>query len=294
MPNFGQESIPFGYRPVLALVAAILLAMTALAAYACSTIVQFSLPVSPVLSAFAILVPLLNLPFLAKIFPYLSAHRNPNTLTLTQKQQQSISRNPRLTLSTTLLLILDAVLITLASTHIPSSSLSCNLGQRWAQLFQSHDARAIRTIQDALECCGFNTPKDRAYPFPAKHVGPDACMNTYGRDKACGGAWMGKEKQATGIMVAVGGVLAIFKILAVLWAYYQEVRAERRWFMTQHVDPEERPAEDARRRIEEVPEEVHADSNGDHPTDRSMLLPAAVRGTPWGEEGTAEHEDTLI
>lgn len=95
-------------------------------------------------------------------------------------------------------------------------------------------------------------------------------------------------------MVAVGGVVAIFKILAFLWAYYQEVRAERRGFVDEQVETGERRAEEARRRIEDITDDAHGETNGDHPTERSMLLPAAVRGSPWGEEGTAEREDTLI
>ncbi len=80
-----------------------------------------------------------------------------------------------------------------------------------------------------------------------------------------------------------------------MWAYYQEVRAESRGFIGEERENENGLAEEARRRIEDVTEEARRDTNGDRPTEQSLLLPAATRGTPRGEEGNVEHEsDSLI
>jgi hypothetical protein len=40
---------------------------------------------------------------------------------------------------------------------------SCLLSQKWLSFWKSHDAAAIRAIQDALTCCGFRSTSDMAW-----------------------------------------------------------------------------------------------------------------------------------
>ena len=75
----------------------------------------------------------------------------------------------------TLLFILDTLLITLASSQLPAATLLCSLETQWRSRFQSKDARAIRSIQDRLNCCGLRSARDEAWPFPDRDHGADAC-----------------------------------------------------------------------------------------------------------------------
>lgn len=71
------------------------------------------------------------------------------------------------------------VLATLLFSYIPSSDArDCLLSTLWQRIFSSHDAQTIRRIQDAFNCCGFNTVRDRAWPFPNHERRADArrCM----------------------------------------------------------------------------------------------------------------------
>lgn len=71
-------------------------------------------------------------------------------------------------------------------------------------MFRHRDSQAIRAIQDALECCGFNSVKDRAYPFGQ----PSTCAETYGRSESCRDKWKGVMQTSAGVdfgvVIAVG------------------------------------------------------------------------------------------
>ncbi|KAI9870044.1 MAG: hypothetical protein M1830_004753, partial [Pleopsidium flavum] len=105
----------------------------------------------------------------------------------------------------TLLTILDTILLTLAATYLsPRGLLSCALESRWRALFETHDARDIRRIQDALECCGFRSTVDKAWPFPDGEHAADACVVRYGRGRRCLEGWEGQGRGLLGVMVLVG------------------------------------------------------------------------------------------
>ena len=55
----------------------------------------------------------------------------------------------------------------------------CHTELQWKHWFQAKDER-IRSIQDQLHCCGFNSMVDRAWPFPARGVNADECQRTSG------------------------------------------------------------------------------------------------------------------
>ncbi|KAG5980797.1 hypothetical protein E4U54_006730, partial [Claviceps lovelessii] len=82
------------------------------------------------------------------------------------------------------------VLATLLFSHVvPSAVRTCLLSTIWQRLFRTHDADAIRRIQDEFHCCGFNTVRDRAWPFP-DHKSAERCAETYGRVVPCARPWM--------------------------------------------------------------------------------------------------------
>jgi hypothetical protein len=106
--------------------------------------------------------------------------------------------------------LLDAVLITLASTLLQPSLLTCQLERRWRTLFQRHNANAIRGIQDALDCCGLRTPLDQPWPFPDHH-GATACRENFGRERSCEARWRGREVEVLAIWIVVGGLGLVIK-----------------------------------------------------------------------------------
>jgi hypothetical protein len=110
-----------------------------------------------------------------------------------------------------LLFIYETVVVTLAGTYIaPVDNLRCGLDDRWQDLFRKHNGKAIRRIQDAFECCGLHSTLDKAFPFPSKDVGVDACKKAFGRDVSCFASWREEER-------IVAGLLLLVVLLVVLW-----------------------------------------------------------------------------
>lgn len=102
--------------------------------------------------------------------------------------------------------LLTVVLGTLLATNLPASPGTCLLGERWQTLYSTHDAGAIRAIQDELGCCGLNSLVDRAWPFPTGGR-PSTCAAAFGRTEACTRPWGRRMRAAAG--VDVGGVLVV-------------------------------------------------------------------------------------
>jgi hypothetical protein len=118
----------------------------------------------------------------------------------TEKKRRSLT--PLLTVF--LLTIFETALGSLSATYIgPPSSLECGLSDRWLSLFRSKSAVRIKAIQDAFECCGLRSPVDRAWPFPAKGVGADACRVRFDRDQSCLGPWREEEQEMAGVLLLV-------------------------------------------------------------------------------------------
>lgn len=175
--------------------------MTAIAAYALHTIVQFSLPIPILLGALTLALPLIS-GLSLEILTQVQVHQ-------TQKAGTPGSRYYSLTVA--ILLIYETAVATLSGTYIgPPGTLSCGLDERWRYLFQGKHADSIRRIQDAFECCGLHSPRDKAYPFPSHDVGVDACQRRYDRTKSCFADWKAEEQLVAGLML-----LAVF--LVFLW-----------------------------------------------------------------------------
>ncbi|KAL1989269.1 hypothetical protein VTN96DRAFT_31 [Rasamsonia emersonii] len=103
-----------------------------------------------------------------------------------------------------------AVIATLAASYIfPSGSTAdtCHLEETWQSYFRAKNADAIRTIQDALRCCGLRSIHDRAWPFKDATHGDDACAVQLGYRQSCLDPWSEVEK-STAWMVFVAAALA--------------------------------------------------------------------------------------
>ena len=112
----------------------------------------------------------------------------------------------------TVLFILDTVLITLASTALSGTTLTCKLESRWQQLFIAKDGGTIQAIQDSLKCCGFRTVRDKAWPFPEKGVGAEACVKRFGWQNSCEGIWTAEGRSMLRMMIGVGVGLVAIKV----------------------------------------------------------------------------------
>lgn len=165
--------------------------------------VNLSLPLSAALTFVTILLPLF-----AAANAYLVPHL---TRTSASKPAGSTSlhlllRSPRfLQVLQVLQGIVTTVLATLyAQELVPGETRGCELATRWQHLFRAKDALAIKTIQDALECCGFRSVRDMAWPFPPTEV---QCAARFDRHMACRGAWTGALQTSAGVNFGV--VLAV-------------------------------------------------------------------------------------
>lgn len=110
------------------------------------------------------------------------------------------------------LTVYETVVATLSVAHvIPSGTLACQLSNRWQTLFEGHNADAIRRIQDAHHCCGFQTARHMAWPFPDNH-GANACRNMYHRETSCLGSWRHDQQIYAGLILLVAVASFLIKV----------------------------------------------------------------------------------
>jgi hypothetical protein len=117
------------------------------------------------------------------------------------------------------LLVYEAAIATLAGVHIgPPRSLTCPLRERWEQMFRNKDEDSIRRIQDAFSCCGFNSPRDMAFPFPDNNnaQGSEACMIRYDRNTACVDSWREQERKVAIMLLVVPIAVFLWKVVILL------------------------------------------------------------------------------
>lgn len=167
--------------------------------YAYSQIRFLYLPIPQALGLFTVVLPLIT------------GISTQGVHTLTRRS--SSNRNYQLTIPLFaligFLLIYDTIIVTLSLTYVlPPSSLICGLKDRWQDLYGHKNKDAIKTIQDAYNCCGFLTVKDRAWPFG----NPSVCGETFGRSNSCMKAWRKAEQTNAGLFALVTVVVFIIKV----------------------------------------------------------------------------------
>ena len=105
--------------------------------------------------------------------------------------------------------LVTAVLATLLFQGvIHTQALDCSLENRWMARFRAHDGSRIRMIQDTLNCCGFNSVRDRAFPFGQ----PSTCPETYGRTVACRDAFRGSMQLNSGLDLMVVLTVGVMQV----------------------------------------------------------------------------------
>lgn len=111
------------------------------------------------------------------------------------------------------LFIYETVIATLAFTHmVPPDDLTCLLERNWSQLYSNKDEGAIKRIQETHQCCGFNTVKTKAWPFPDKNHSADACAKLFNRQKSCLGDWRQDEQIFAGLLLFVALMTFALKV----------------------------------------------------------------------------------
>ena len=147
--------------------------------FASAKIAKLSLPIPMVMSIISL------------IFPFLASALAPLVGKFIQTRQFGFSVH---TVSAYLFSLLPVILIALSFVYgVPTPLLSCSLENQWSHLFQIKDERAVRAIQDTLRCCGLNSMRDRAWPFPSDGVGAEACERTQGWNVRCVDRWRRQE-----------------------------------------------------------------------------------------------------
>lgn len=110
-------------------------------------------------------------------------------------------------------LIYETIVATLALTYIlPPSTLQCGLETKWTQLFRVKDGVAIRAIQDAFNCCGLNSVRDKSWPFTQ----PATCADTFHRSQSCVAEWRKAEQVNASLLLLVALTVFIIKVRDVL------------------------------------------------------------------------------
>ena len=176
-------------RTALGLTGALVLGLAAIifAAVAMARVNELSLPLPASLPALNLLIPIVT----AIAWP--SARK---TVRSVQKHALRLAL-PYLASASTfapfILLILSLVY------SIPSDIQSCAADQHWLRMFEDKDSRSIRSIQARLQCCGFNSMHDRAWPFPSHDADARTCERTQGYTIACGTTWRQEESLAAAL-----------------------------------------------------------------------------------------------
>ncbi|KAI1084065.1 hypothetical protein F5B20DRAFT_526598 [Whalleya microplaca] len=102
--------------------------------------------------------------------------------------------------------ILTVILATLSfEGFIPGQNLNCNMEGNWQRLWHLHDNRAIERIQDAFNCCGFNSVKDRDFPS-------GQCVEVYRRHEPCVEPWRASMQRNAGFEFAVALAVGILQL----------------------------------------------------------------------------------
>lgn len=184
-----------------------LLALTILGAYALHSTRLYTLPIPSLLTALTV-----ALPPLAGI-----ALETTISLNSQLAAKNKLSRSNAFLWVIAVLLVYETVVVTLAGTHLyPGTSgggWKCGLEAVWQRLYSAHDESPIRVIQDAFECCGLNSVRDRAYPFQNRNGhGAEACLVRFERTQRCLDPWRAEERKVAVMLLVVPIAVFVWKV----------------------------------------------------------------------------------
>lgn len=147
-----------------------------------------------------------SMPALNILLPFLAATAVPLSRRLTQQVKGPLLRLLSSYLASTSMLAPFTLFVLSLVYALPSTLRSCAADQQWQRMFQNKDVSGIRTIQARLQCCGFNSMHDRAWPFPSRDTDARTCERTLGYIMACGIVWRQEETFAA-VLSAIASLL---------------------------------------------------------------------------------------
>ncbi|KAH7016108.1 uncharacterized protein B0I36DRAFT_336713 [Microdochium trichocladiopsis] len=185
----------------------VVVGLTAVAIYVQVTASYLSLPIPQPTSILVIL-----LPWIAAAINFCT--RITNTTTNKRLSRPHAARAPIIRLARAALPmlqvfqgILTVVLATLLSqTMTQNATTGCLAQGAWQGMWSAHDRRGIERIQDAFDCCGLNSVKDRAWPRDG------TCSSLYGRNSACGKPWEAALRRGSALDLGVCLVLGFIQL----------------------------------------------------------------------------------
>lgn len=109
-------------------------------------------------------------------------------------------------------ILLSAIASVALAYLFPDNILVCHLEQQWQAFFQSKNAHAIRTIQDANQCCGLRSVHDRAWPFKDRKNKDNACEEQLGYHRSCLTPWRAQQQNASWMIFAAAALVLAIKV----------------------------------------------------------------------------------
>ncbi|RYP53007.1 hypothetical protein DL769_010585 [Monosporascus sp. CRB-8-3] len=181
-------------------------ALTAIAIYVQVNKNVLSLPVSTGTTVLAILLPLLAT---ANFFYGPLLQRN------LQRRNGSFASSTREFASQALQLLQFALVVFLLTVSsegfLPGGpgrgTLACGLEGAWQRLWSARDGHAIGRIQDAFNCCGLNSVRDRAWPPESNQ-----CSKLYKRSTPCIGPWRAAMQRDAGLEFVVAAAVGVLQV----------------------------------------------------------------------------------
>ena len=80
-------------------------------------------------------------------------------------------------------------------------------------MYHAKDSQGIRAIQEALQCCGFGSTKDMAWPFPGQGRGAGECVaRAEGVVGRCLDGLRGEERKVGWMLLAVPVGVFVWKV----------------------------------------------------------------------------------
>ncbi|OKL64055.1 hypothetical protein UA08_00378 [Talaromyces atroroseus] len=186
-----------------------------------------------------------------------------------------------------LLTILPTVIATLAATYVAPSDNRCHLEQTWQSFYHNKDVRAIRTIQDQLQCCGLRSTRDRAWPFKDSTHGDNSCESTTGYRQSCLQPWSEQERRVA-VLVLVAAVFGWgikMGISSLNLRFIFRGNRGNAWTNFNHENITRDESTGPRYRDDENADSGHGGASDDDPTiSRSLLINPGSRDFPSLED----------
>ena len=148
-----------------------------------------------------------TLPF-TRMIPFLNTVLSVAVLFVvcTAKHKFEDGRQPVLVMLAYFIHLIVIFLLVISATYLLSDVRGCRSELQWKEWFQHKNEAKIRSIQNQLHCCGFNSMLDRAWPFPAHDIDAATCQRTSGFSSHCATGWV-KELRSVAVLNMIASIL---------------------------------------------------------------------------------------